>query len=60
MLFFSKRKELENRYYDWVKENKVADCPFNVITFMSAHGLIDEEKALEFLKEKKNENANCD
>lgn len=50
MLFFNKRKELENRYYEWIKENGVKDCPFSVITFMVAYNLIDEEMVTKFLK----------
>lgn len=51
MIFFSKRRELESRYYEWIKENNVKDCPFSVITYMSIHGLTNDEKILEFLKE---------
>lgn len=50
MLFFSKRKELERRYYEWIKENGVKDCPFSVISFMVLYGLTNDEKILEFLK----------
>ena len=55
MLFFNKRKELEKRYYEWIKKNDVLDCPFSVITFLVSYDLMDEEMVLKFLKE--NENA---
>lgn len=54
MLFFNKRKELEKRYYEWIKKNSLKDCPFNVITFMVAYDLIDEEMVTKFLEEGKN------
>lgn len=50
MLFFNKRKELEKRYYEWIKENGVKDCPFSVISYMVSYGLTNDEKILEFLK----------
>ena len=59
MLFFNKRKELEKRYYEWIKENGVKDCPFSVISFLVLYGLTNDEKILEFLKEDKYENSDC-
>lgn len=52
MLFFSKRKKLEDMYYAWIKENGVKDCPFSVISYLVGEGLINEDKALQFIKEK--------
>lgn len=57
MIFFSKRKELEKRYYEWIRENNVKDCPFSVISYMVAYGLTNDEKILDFLKEKNNESS---
>lgn len=51
LFLFTKRAKLSSAYQKWIKENKAADCPFNVISFLSIHHLIDEEKAMEFLKE---------
>ena len=50
MLFFHKRRELENRYYEWIKENGVKDCPFSVISFMALYGLTNDEKIMEFFE----------
>lgn len=44
MLWFSQRKRLEDMYNQWMIENKVKDCPFNVVTFLSGKGLFDEKK----------------
>jgi len=52
MLFFTKRKKLENLYYEWIKENGVKDCPFSVISYLVGEGLIDEDKAMKFIAEK--------
>lgn len=50
MIFFNRRRMLEEQYYKWIKENDLKDCPFNVITFMVAYDLIDEEMVTKFLK----------
>lgn len=50
MIFFSKRMKLAELYKKWIKENMVLDCPFSVICFLSIHGLINEEKALNFIQ----------
>ena len=46
MIYFSTRKRLEELYKEWLKENPtIKDCPFNVITFLSAY--LDEQKIAE-------------
>ena len=50
MLFFNKRKELEKRYYEWIRDGNIKDCPFNVITFLAAYNLINEENVTKFLE----------
>lgn len=55
-IWFSQRKELENKYKERVKENKVADSIFNVISFLEAYNLLNRRNVDKFLKEKKNEN----
>lgn len=50
MLWFGERKELENKYYEWVEKESVNDCPFNVICFLQINGLIDVEKARKFIR----------
>lgn len=50
MLFFNKRKELEKQYYKWIRDGNIDDCPFNLITFMVAYDLINEENVTQFLE----------
>ena len=52
MIFFNRRRMLEEQYYKWIKENNLKDCPFTVITFMDCYGLVDEEMVTKFLEEK--------
>ena len=57
MLFFTKRKYLENEYKKWIKENStpkynVADTSFNVITFLEENNLLDEKAVNDFLSKK--------
>ena len=51
MLVFSERKKLENLFIDWCKENDTYECPSNMIVFLQSNGLLNEEEALEFIKE---------
>jgi len=53
MLWFNKRKELEQKYNDWIKENNAKDTAFNVITFLEGLNLLNREKVREFLKNKR-------
>ena len=50
MLFFNHRRKLENLFLKWCKENGVANTPMSVVAFLQINGLIDEDKALEFVK----------
>lgn len=48
MLFFNMRKRIENEYKEWLQRYpSVADCPFNVITFLSNQGYLKEEEIVE-------------
>lgn len=48
MLFFNMRKRIENEYKEWLqKYPSVADCSFNVITFLSSQGYLKEEQIVE-------------
>lgn len=47
-VLFSKRKALENKYKEWIKENNKLDTRFNLITFLS--NLLDGEKVKKFLE----------
>lgn len=55
MIFFNRRRMLEEQYYKWIRENGVKDCPFSVISFMVAYDLVDEEMVTKFLEENKDE-----
>lgn len=52
MLYFSYRKKLEEEYMKWVEQEKVANCPFNVISFLEMKGLLNREKIDELLESK--------
>jgi hypothetical protein len=47
MFFFRERKALENQYYEWIKENEIADQPNSVMAFLDIHGIINHKKARE-------------
>ena len=51
MVYFNERKKLEDLYIKWVEENKVANCPFNVISILEIKGLLNEKKVKELLEE---------
>lgn len=51
MLCYSERRRLTEKYEVWCRENDALNCPFNVITFLVGKGLLDEEKALELIKD---------
>ena len=52
MLFFNDRKKLEEEYMKWVEQEKVANCPFNVISFLEIKDLLNREKVAKFLESK--------
>lgn len=52
MLLFNCRKKLEEKYMKWVKQEKVANCPFNVISFLEIKNLLDRKKVIKFLESK--------
>lgn len=39
-MFFKERKYLEEKYYEWIEENSVKDCPMSVIAFLELNGLL--------------------
>lgn len=50
MIFFNKRKEIQEEYEKWLKDNPdVRDCVFNVITFLESKHWLDENKIIEDL-----------
>ena len=53
MLWFTQRKELEQKYNKWIEENNVKDTAFNVITFLEGLNLLNREKAIIFLNKEK-------
>ena len=49
MVLFGDRKKIEESYKEWLKENsQVADCPFNVISFMVEEGLVKDRTETDF------------
>jgi hypothetical protein len=60
MLVFNKRKQLENKYLEWINENHIEDCAFNMVSFFAVIGVLDEQKAIEYLQreEEKDESNN--
>lgn len=54
MLFFSERNKIAKRFETWCKENNIAICSVNCITFLEMKGLLDENKVKEVLKDEKN------
>lgn len=49
MVLFGDRKKIEEAYKGWLKENpQVADCPFNVISFMAGEGLVKDRTETDF------------
>ena len=52
MLFFNDRKKLSEEYMKWVEQEKVANCPFNVISFLEIKDLLNIEKVVKFLESK--------
>lgn len=51
MIFFGDRKKIENAYQEWLKRNpEIADCPFNVISFMVISGLVKDRTETDFYK----------
>lgn len=51
MLLFSKRYELVKLFETWAINNEVEDSAFNMITWLHINGLLNEEKAKEFIKQ---------
>lgn len=56
MLLFSKRKELVDRYYDWLQEAcdletgwQAKDCPETFVAWLVFNNLLNENKVLEIL-----------
>ena len=47
MVWFSERKELEKQYYEWIKENGIADQPNSVVAFLEINGLLNDKKVHE-------------
>lgn len=60
MLYFNRRKQLEDKYLEWLEENHIADSAFNMVSFFEIIGIIDEHKAIKYLQqeEEKDENKN--
>ena len=63
MIWFSERKELEEKYYSWLKKHpEIENSPFNVITFLCTINRIKDKWipfSLEYDEEEKREMLNC-
>lgn len=51
-LLFSARKSIAEYYEQWLSKNpSVKDCPLSLVSFLVSMDLIDDENAMEFLRE---------
>lgn len=58
MVWFNQRRELLNRYRNWLSKNpEIYDCPFNVISFLNSCDLFDEEAVADYLLTDKDKEA---
>lgn len=48
-LTFEQRKKMEDKFVLWAARNNAKICPFNVIAYLDANGLIKTEEFIEFL-----------
>lgn len=39
-MWFKQRKQLADKYYEWIKEHGVKDCPMSVIAFLDLNGYL--------------------
>lgn len=53
MLYYNKRVELCRRFLEWANENGNARTEENMIAFLVIKGLINEDKAIAYLSEDK-------
>jgi len=47
---YSQRNKLANLFKQWAKDNEVAICPTNLITWLSSNDLLDMNKVFELLE----------
>lgn len=51
--FYSQRNKLANLFKKWAKDNELAVCPTNLITWLSSNDLLDMNKVFELLNKEK-------
>ena len=51
MIFYGDRARIADEFERWAQERGAQSCPLNVVTFLMSRGLLDEERAVEYLKE---------
>lgn len=51
MLYYTHRKKLGDLFLKWCKDTGAANRPMNVVAFLQIKGLINEDAALEFIKD---------
>lgn len=50
---YSQRNKLANLFKQWAKDNEVAICPTNLITWLSSNELLNMNKVFELLEKEK-------
>ena len=51
MLYHIHRKKLGDLFLKWCKDTGAANVPMNVVAFLQLKGLINEDAALQFIKD---------
>jgi len=45
-------------YQEWIEKNGIDDSPFSVISFLTGHGLINTDKAYDYIESRWEERQN--
>lgn len=53
-MLYSERNDLAKKFEEWCKENNIAICSVNCITFLEMKGLLDLKKVKQVIKDEKN------
>ena len=57
VLFFNRRKKLADIFTAWAQNNKISDCPLNVVTFLDGNHLLNVDALIKYI-DKHDENNN--
>ena len=55
MLLYNEREKLSESFLSWANQNNLPKRPLDVIIFLTANGLLNENKVKKLLKGDKNE-----